>query len=744
MANGLVPCTRPPPTLPPLTLPEEAGPGKPQKPTLPPPCLPQRDHAVPAGSKRRLRKGGHTAAAAALDAAMTVARAAGLAALAGTVRTPWGGDATPPGFGAGGGGETAPPRRLDELRASLTAQGSAVRALHERHATLLLARQLLAAAAPLQSLAARLRDSGPILGADELAAAVSGFHSHWKLVEACIVSMECGSRGATMATVRRSVDSMHRRCASTLRSAAVVIAGGLVSALRQEGRQPTSVATSALSSSAATYNACLRNLPPSGGDALPAVDVLVELARGRVAMLYGASVIAARGGSAVVAAQEGVAVAARELATAALGGSARGEVEAARRHVVDELTRSWPEWQLSAAVHATLQPDRQFALAAELPSELLGSAEVSIRRQLSARFAADALLADGLCAVSTDILLPKSPKDPLAWQKELDNSPSHMRPTKPWLSKVAAAVSSVLMRLEGEDGGGGRLAAGCFAGMFHSWAAQLLQRESLGLMELCTLYSDTAGVQATLLSLCQPSRHRAATDDGKAAPDDALESCSARLGLLHVTLRERIERDIVRSANSFFALLSQKHWCPAGRKVTPVPGDDERRALPAGEWAQRMVTQLMAPAYKSLAALEPQTAQELTPTFIELPLAELLALLLRTQPRFTDEGVRQLWTDTDHVRAWVRSIDGGSDCCGNGAQETVHLLPAPTSRSGRGNLPATQRLLDLSIFRRVESVLAVLGSPDDGALRTQVHDSAAWVKLRKRRPRGFGCSASIC
>ena len=60
------------------------------------------------------------------------------------------------------------------------------------------------------------------------------------------------------------------------------------------------------------------------------------------------------------------------------------------------------------------------------------------------------------------------------------------------------------------------------------------------------------------------------------------------------------------------------------------------------------------------------------------------------------------------------------------------------------DVAATQRLLDLSIFRRVESVLAVLGSPDDGALRTQVHDSAAWVKLRKRRPRGFGCSASIC
>ena len=158
--------------------------------------------------------------------------------------------------------------------------------------------------------------------------------------------------------------------------------------------------------------------------------------------------------------------------------------------------------------------------------------------------------------------------------------------------------------------------AACGAvGLFHSWAAQVMQRSSANLLQLCTMHSDARSVAAALQQL----RPLLGPDDGDEG--SGLAAAGGRLAALQQAIGLQLSSGIDESAASFFALLPDKYWAPSRKDASAArPEGGAAAEGAAGEYMQRLVSELLAPAAKSLRKLDPASAEELLPTIVDASL----------------------------------------------------------------------------------------------------------------------------
>ena len=683
--------------------------------------------AAPAAAEDDEQRYRPSATAQAVDAATAAKRLAGLAEFLGGDRR-----AVPaglPGLGAlspskerpAGAGSAQLLKQAREQSAALRRHGDRVRGLQ-------LAQRALRAVVALEPLPGVLAaaDAADAVGALEAACAAN--RTRWFATQACASAHERLSGGDTTLDdiwTQQSSLVAQAKCASLLQEAASVVRARLPAELRRQAEAAEVDATrvQGLIDAADQFNVVALSLvPPAGTAAVVPIEACEELAQGKAAALASSSAAT-------------IEQAVRDLASV---GGATPPVHA--EHIVAQL----PALRPACIVAAAMLPEGAVGLGAQLPG---GHASVSAA---ALRCDAEAILCDHLYAISAELAPPRPPIGPSAILPSGSAPlPATLEPAVAWhLSRVGSGVVGVLRGLRArcevlEADRAEQAAAAAQVGevagvavdLFHSWAAQVFQRERCGLLELCTLHSDSLAVGAALESL------RPLIGVNANVKEDALGAAAGRLAALQQAIGNHLSDGLEESAASFWELLPEKYWNPkkddksaaAGAESSELKGRGE-----AGEYMKRLVDELIAPGAKTLLKLDPATAKELLPRIVGGSLESLASHLLRNRPRFNTLGARRLRVDVLFLEGWVRKKLGDGDGGGDGGDET------PVGEGAvDGGLAGT--LLALPMFQRLRDAAAVLSDPEDRVARGKLTaaDAQAWLALTKWRPT-MKCAARSC
>ena len=701
----------------------------------PPPATSQDD--AEGEEKGEHRPAALSATAIAVDAVTAAGRLAGLSEflsgdqLAGQQPT------TPILPGAGG---FSPQRKqagrgtAAELVARAEAQSAALRRHGDRVRALQLARRALGAVNALRPLRRAMGDAESVSEAvGTLEAAAAADRARWFGLRNSAVVHERLSGGTAMELglpdLQQASATAQMQCAALLQDAAAVLRARLASQLRQQADAQTQI----LLDVANRFNAVLLSMPPPDGmrHVLP-IDAPAELAQAAIAGLGTARIVA-----------------------------------------------------------AAMLPAGAVGLGSQLSGGHAGPAGAATAAAL--RCDAEAVFSDHLYAISAELAPPRPPIGPSGIPPSgAAPLPSSFKPPVAWhLSKVGSGVVGILQGLcarcetleavapHAELGDAAVAQVGEVAGvavcLFHSWAAQVFQRERCSLLELCTLHSDSLAVSAALESLRQIAKSSSSSSGDAAGAsasgaeggseateqDGALAAAIARLSALQHAISNHLSDGLEESASSFWELLPDKYWCPSSKKAadgskrSQARGEQAESSAPgphggsgggaggAGEYMQRLVGDLIAPGTKTLLKLDPATARELLPRIVGGSLESLAAHLLKARPRFNEAGARRLRLDVRYLEAWVQRKLGDEEGDGDGGQgaepadqEQDEAAAAATS----GQLAAT--LLALPTFQRLRSAAALLADPEDRVAKGQLSaaDAQAGLALHKWRPR-IDCGA---